>query len=103
MLCSSPLDTHKFLPPQKVEFSELSSIMPSFSDENSLQTTVGEVALTSVYVHLISGEVAIISPATDVVVQSHMVLVYNGAQPVASYPRREVFSCSKTETSPTLT
>ena len=56
----------------------------------------------SVYVHFMSGEVATIRPATSVVVQSEMVLVYNGSQPVASYPRREVFSCSKTPTSPIL-
>lgn len=55
------------------------------------------------YVHLMSGEVATISPATSVVVQANMVLVYNGTQPVASYPRKDVFSCSKTPTSPTLT
>ena len=58
---------------------------------------------STVYVHLMSGEVAVISPATSVLVQSEMVLVYNGSQPVASYPRKVVFSCSKTQTSPTLT
>ncbi len=50
-----------------------------------------------------SGEVATLSPATSVQVQPDVVIVYNGLQPIASYPRRNVFSCSKTETSPTLT
>jgi hypothetical protein len=62
----------------------------------------GSDSQSSVYVHLMSGEVAIISPATSVLVQSDVVLVYNGAQPVASYPRKVVFSCSKMQTSPTL-
>ena len=56
-----------------------------------------------VYVHLMSGEVATISPATNVVVQAEMVLVYNGSQAVAEYPRRNVFSCSLQETSPSFT
>lgn len=50
-----------------------------------------------------SGEVAIISPATRVEVRHDIVLVYNGMQPVASYPRRDVFSSSKREISPSLT
>jgi hypothetical protein len=57
---------------------------------------------SAVYVHFMSGEVATISPATSVLVQPDMVIIYNGLQPVASYPRKDVFSCSKTETSPTL-
>ena len=55
------------------------------------------------YVHFMSGEVATISPATNVVVEPGMVLVYDGARPVASYPRRDVFSCSLQETSPSFT
>jgi hypothetical protein len=50
-----------------------------------------------------SGEVATISPATKVVVQPDMVIVYNGELMVASYPRRDVFSCSLQETSPSFT
>jgi hypothetical protein len=50
-----------------------------------------------------SGEVATISPATNVVVQAEMVLVYNGSKAVAEYPRRNVFSCSLQETSPSFT
>jgi hypothetical protein len=50
-----------------------------------------------------SGEVATISPATNVVVLPDMVIVYNGELAVASYPRREVFSCSMQETSPSFT
>src|SRR5690606_29720785 len=58
--------------------------------------------IDAVYVHLMSGEIATISPATSVVVQSHTVVVFNGVQAVAAYPRRDVFCCSKTEISPTL-
>jgi hypothetical protein len=50
-----------------------------------------------------SGEVATISPATNVVVESEMVLVYDGLTPVAEYPRRNVFSCSLREISPSFT
>ena len=56
-----------------------------------------------VYVHLMSGEVATISPATNVVVQANMVLVYDGQALVAEYPRRNVFSCSLQEISPSFT
>jgi hypothetical protein len=56
-----------------------------------------------VYVHLMSGEVATISPATNVVVEPDMVLVYDGETPVAEYPRRNVFSCSLREISPSFT
>ena len=56
-----------------------------------------------VYVHFMSGEVAVITPATNVVVQPAIVLIYDGSRPVASYPRRDVFSCSLRETSPAFT
>jgi hypothetical protein len=59
--------------------------------------------VSSVYVHLMSGEVAIINPATRVNVEPDVVIVYNGAMPVASYPRKDVFSCSLQETSPAFT
>lgn len=57
---------------------------------------------SSVYVHFMSGEVAIIRPATSVTVQQDMILIYNGTLPVAEYPRRQVFSCSMRETSPSF-
>ena len=84
------------VPPQKVEI-----VVSLYSAANALpEQPEGHSA---VYVHLMSGEVATIRPATSVVVQSSMVLIYNGSQPVASYPRKEVFSCSKTPSSPALT
>lgn len=61
------------------------------------------VSQSSVYVHLMSGEVAVINPATNVHVQSNIVVVYNGVMAVASYPRKDVFSCSLQETSPAFT
>jgi hypothetical protein len=61
------------------------------------------VSDSAVYVHFMSGDVAIITPATNVVVQQDMILVYNGPTAVAEYPRRQVFSCSLQETSPSFT
>jgi hypothetical protein len=84
-----------FLSPAEVEYPvSLTTAAKSFQPEPEKQAAV--------YVHFMSGEVATITPATDVVVQPDMVLVYNGPLPVASYPRKDVFSCSKTQTSPTL-
>jgi len=57
----------------------------------------------AVHVHFMSGEVATVSPATSVMVQNDMVIVYDGVLPVASYRRKEVFSCSRTEISPSFT
>jgi hypothetical protein len=68
-----------------------------------MQPVPEPAAASSVYVHLMSGDVARISPATGVVVQPDMVVVYNAEVAVASYPRREVFSCSLQETSPSFT
>ena len=50
-----------------------------------------------------SGEVAAITPATSVEVKTSMVVVYDGDRPVATYPRRDVFSCSLRETAPAFT
>jgi hypothetical protein len=57
----------------------------------------------SVYVYFTSGEVVTVSPASSVAVQPDRVIVYDGVEPVASYRRSEVFSCSRTEESPAFT
>ena len=77
--------------------------MPQSSAAKAMQPLPEPAHASSVYVHLMSGEVATISPATKVVVQPDMVIVYNGELMVASYPRRDVFSCSLQETSPSFT
>jgi hypothetical protein len=56
-----------------------------------------------VYVYLTSGEVVAVSPASSVTVHPDSVIVYDGGLPVASYRRREVFSCSRTQDSPACT
>ena len=56
-----------------------------------------------VYVYLTSGEVVAVRPASSVTVQPDRVIVYDGELPVASYRRREVFSCSRTQDSPACT
>ena len=79
--------------------------MSPSSAANALQPepAPGSASGSAVYVHFMSGEVARITPATSVIVQPDIVLIYDGAQPVASYPRKEVFSCSLQETSPSFT
>ena len=77
--------------------------MPQHAAAQAGQPEPEAVHASSVYVHFMSGEVATISPATSVLVQPDMVVIYNGAVPVASYPRREVFSSSLRETSPAFT
>ena len=56
-----------------------------------------------VYVTLTSGEVIELSPATTVSVDPDLIVVFNGYEPVASYPRASVFSCTKSPTSPAFT
>jgi hypothetical protein len=83
--------------------AESETHVPNSSAANAMQPLPDPAPASSVYVHLMSGEVATISPATNVVVLPDMVIVYNGELAVASYPRREVFSCSMQETSPSFT
>jgi hypothetical protein len=56
-----------------------------------------------VYVHLNSGEVVTVTPATSVAVQPSSVVIYDGSVPVASYPRSQVFSCTRSKDCPALT
>lgn len=56
----------------------------------------------SVFVHLCCGDIETISPATSVTVDPDFVIVYNGDETVARYARRDVYLCSKTQTSPIL-
>jgi hypothetical protein len=60
-------------------------------------------SLSIVYVQLNSGEVIKVTPATSVLVQPHMVIIYDGELAVASYPRQDVFSCTRRETCPSFT
>ena len=69
--------------------------------EEALPTEPEPVSV--VYVLLNSGEVATISPATSVSVDRDVVIVYHGALAVASYARKDVFSCSRTRVSPAFT
>lgn len=56
-----------------------------------------------VYVQLNSGDVETVSPATSCEVQRDLVLVYNGPALVATYPRKDVFGCSRSPVCPALT
>lgn len=65
-------------------------------------TTPIEEPVHTVFVHLCSGDVEIVAPATAVSVEAQFVTIFNGEAVVATYARRDVYLCSKVLTSPTL-